>query len=172
MFGLTGLRRNELRTLTWGDLELEAEGEGTFTVRAAVSKDRIEATLPLREDLRIDLRALRARKRVVNPGGRVFGVRKRLIDTLRDDMHVAKIEEKTKAGVLDVHSLRKSTNTWLRQAGTPDAIVKRLMRHSDGGMTGLYTDESQLDVRSAIENLPQVQIEIDVGRARADERHW
>jgi integrase len=60
----TGLRLNELRTLTWADVDLDA---GALTVRAVNAKNRHDATLPLPPDA---LDALKAwRKTNVNAAG-------------------------------------------------------------------------------------------------------
>lgn len=52
---LTGLRRNELRTLTVGQLDLDHE-PAFLTLDAGDTKNREAATIPLRSDLAADLR--------------------------------------------------------------------------------------------------------------------
>jgi integrase len=58
---LTGLRRNELATLTVGQLDLDATPP-CLVLDAADTKNREAATLPLRSDLAADLRAWLADK--------------------------------------------------------------------------------------------------------------
>ncbi len=61
MMVLTGLRKNELATLTVGQLDLDTE-LAFLTLDAADEKNRQGSTLPLRSDLAADLRAWLADK--------------------------------------------------------------------------------------------------------------
>ena len=69
----TGLRKGELRGLTWADVN---EDRATLTVRAKVSKSKVLQELPLRSDLAAALAAQRARVAAhglgTGPGDRVF----------------------------------------------------------------------------------------------------
>ncbi len=64
----TGLRRGELRGWRWRDVDLEAR---VFRVRASVSKDRKEATLPLDESV---AEALQGYRRTLDPDAPIFPV--------------------------------------------------------------------------------------------------
>ncbi len=58
----TGFRAGELASLTWGSLNL-SESEASVTVSAAYSKNRKDATLPLRKDIAQQLGKWRAEYR-------------------------------------------------------------------------------------------------------------
>lgn len=60
----TGLRVNEIRTLTWGDLSLEGD-VAWLNVRPENAKNRKAADLPIHPDLVIELRWLRGSRKTV-----------------------------------------------------------------------------------------------------------
>ena len=56
---------------------------------------------------------------------------------------------------VDIHSLRKTFNTWLANAGVPPRIAQELMRHEDIDLTmNVYTDPALFDLSAAVESLP------------------
>ncbi len=56
---------------------------------------------------------------------------------------------------VDIHSLRKTFNTWLAGAGVAPRIAQELMRHEDIDLTmGVYTDAGLFDLSAAVEALP------------------
>lgn len=56
---------------------------------------------------------------------------------------------------MDIHSLRKTFNTWLGLAGVASRIARELMRHSHTDLTmGVYTDPALFDLSAAVESPP------------------
>ncbi len=103
----TGLRRNELRTLTPERFDLVANSP-TVTVRAGYAKNRREAVQPLPRALADRLAPWIASK---PPGKTVFeGMTKRTADMLAIDLKAAGIEPETDSGVVDFHALREPTS--------------------------------------------------------------
>ena len=180
----SGLRRSELRSLTWGDVDLDA---GTVTVRRRFAKNRKEETLPLAEGTIQALREHKARaeedrrkalEKVAYLDGdpasvpplevsRVFKVMP-LMKTFYWDLERAKdsngkgIPVETADGKLVFHSLRATLATLLARADVSLVMAQRLMRHSDPKLTAnVYTKFQLHDGRAAVAR-------IDVGVVKAE----
>jgi len=151
---MTGLRANECRRLTVGDIDLDAL---TVRVRAAYSKHREIDTIPLRADLADALRAHVAGKL---PTSKVFGGRyRRLTDKtslmIQADLRAAGVPYLDEQGcVLDFHGLRHSFVTNLRHA--PSRVAQSLARHKSSAMTDRYTHVRLHDERAALDLLPDL----------------
>lgn len=170
----TGLRRNECRSITWADLDLN---DGTLTTRPfwEGNKNGKEEVLPITPGLRDVLRSWREE----NPGpgeGNVVKVTDRLLRCFNDDLVAAglaklervsvdgkaqwKIHKRDAAGrVLDLHSLRHTFGTRLgRMPGIDPKSVQTLMRHSDPRMTfGIYVHSDKARLAAAVALLPAIE---------------
>ena len=80
------------------------------------------------------------------------------MDTFRDDLATAKIDEKDERGrVVVLHSLRHSLATMLAASKMPPALAMRIMRHRDIKLTmQAYTDEALLPLAAAMADLPSL----------------
>jgi len=145
----TGLRRGELKALTWGDLDLTEEP--TIRVRASTSKNRREALLPLAQEAAESLLRLRG---AALPSALVF---RRLpsVLTLVGDLGAAGLPYLDHDGRrFDFHSLRGQFASDLARAGATPAEAQKLMRHSTVTLTlGTYTRLTKFDLRSAVSKL-------------------
>ena len=148
----TGLRQNELRTLTRGCLELDTLA---ITVRAAYSKHRREDVVPIRPALAEELRRWVQHKA---PAARVFSIPNRY-KTLRAfyaDLAAAGIARRDpeKRGV-DFHSLRHTFITALATAGVHPKTAQVLARHSTITLTmDRYTHTLRGAEAAALSTLP------------------
>jgi integrase len=168
---LTGLRKNELATLTVAQLSLD--GPVPFAaLDAADEKNREGNEIPLRDDLAADLRdwladklrrlqeeALRTGATIparLPPDTLLFNVPSRLVKILERDLRLAGIPKRDERGrTLDVHALRMTFGTLLSKGGVAPRTAQAAMRHSDIKLTmGVYTDPKLLDVRGALDALP------------------
>ena len=151
---LTGLRANELRTLTVGRLTLTLGAE-CLQLEAKNEKNRDGSTLPLRSDLADDLRTWIV-ERGLSAADRLFTVPKGLRLILDRDLRAAGIPKRDDRGrTVDVHAIRTTFGTLLSTTGTAPRIAQQAMRHSDIKLTmSVYTDPRLLDVRGAMEKLP------------------
>ena len=151
----TGLRRNELRTLTVSRLDL-TPGSECVRLEAANEKNRAGSTIPLRSDLAAELRQWIGEKNL-DPADRLFTVPGGLRLILDRDMRTAGIPKRDDRGrTVDVHALRTTFGTMLSTSGTAPRTAQAAMRHSDIKLTmGVYTDAGHLDVRQAVERLPE-----------------
>jgi integrase len=149
-FILTGLRADELRTLTISDLSF---GDVPFIrLRNSNEKNRKGSTIALRSDLAAELRAWidgRERSEVV------FNVPSGILRIMNRDLAAAGIPKVDADGyVVHIHALRHSFGTHLSKAGVAPRVAQAAMRHSDISLTmNTYTDARLLDTAEAIESL-------------------
>lgn len=147
---LTGLRANELRTLTVADVSF---GDVPFIkLRHSNEKSRKGSSVALRSDLAAELRAwTEGRERT----DRVFNVPAGILRILNRDLAAAGIDKTDADGcIVHVHALRHSFGTHLSRAGVAPRVAQAAMRHSDIGLTmGVYTDARLLDTAEAVERL-------------------
>ncbi len=172
----TGLRANELRSLTRGSLDLRNPEAATVTVEAAYSKHRREDVLPLRPDL---ARAMAAYIADRPDNGQLFTVPRESAPMLRTDLRRARAwwiretrnrDERRKRRrsdflaardasdrVVDFHALRHTFITRLARSGVAPAVAKSLARHSTITLTmDHYTHTLIEDERSALARLPEL----------------
>jgi integrase len=172
---MTGLRKNELATLTVGQLDL-TPGNSFLQLDAADEKNREGNAVAIRDDLAADLRTWLDDKLVamqtaargtgepipmrLPPNTPLFGVPAGLVRILDRDLKAAGIPKRDDRGrTVDVHAMRTTFGTFLSKTGTAPRTAQAAMRHSDIKLTmGVYTDPRLLDVRGAVEKLPALPL--------------
>ena len=149
---LTGLRRNELRLLEWGDVHLDVP-RPFLSVRASTTKNGKDATLWLRDDLADALRSIRPA--YVRPLARVL--RMPSGTTLAAHLKAAGIARYDNTGrKIDLHTMRHTFGTNLSRVGVTPRVTMEMMRHSDLRLTmKTYTDGTQLPTMEALAMLPR-----------------
>lgn len=150
----TGLRANELRSLTRASFELD--GRPSVTVAASYAKNRRQDSLPLRSDM---VELLRAHMSDRLLGARAFNMptASRIIGMFRADLKAAKIEYKDGDRFADFHCLRHTFISNLARAGVHPSVAQALARHSDIRLTmNHYTHTVLEDRLSALEKLPDL----------------
>ncbi len=149
----TGLRANEIRTLTVNDFDFASH---TVTVKPRNEKNRKGVTLPLRQELSAEIMAFTADKM---PTAKALIVPSRTADMIQIDLIPAKINYQTDQGFADFHALRHTFGTSLSQNGVSPQIAQRLMRHSDPKLTqNLYTHLLVSDLRTGADKLPDYKL--------------
>jgi len=154
---LTGLRADELRTLSVNDLSF---GDVPFVkLRHSNEKNRKGSTIPLRSDLATELKAWVKDKK---PTDRVFYVAAGLLRIMNRDIEAAGIPKIDDDGyVVHVHALRHSFGTHLSLANVAPRTAQAAMRHSNISLTmGTYTDSRLLDTAAAVESLPMLRLPV------------
>src|SRR5262245_13784840 len=176
---LTGLRKNELASLTVGQLHLDA-AVPFAALDAADEKNREGNEIPLRSDLAADLQGWLAFKlerlqaealergepipaRIPADMG-LFEVPDRLVKILDRDLKLAGIPKRDERGrTLDVHALRHSFSTLLSKGGVAPRTAQAAMRYSEISLTmKTYTDPKVLDVHAALNVLPALPLTHDI----------
>ncbi len=150
----TGLRANELRSLTRSSLEL-SEAEPTVTVSAAYSKNGRSDTLFLRPDTAAELRAFTA---TMLPTAHVFNMPKpdHVSKVLRADLKAAQVEYCDASGrYADFHALRHTFISNLAKSGVHPKTAQTLARHGSISLTmDRYTHTNREAESKAINALP------------------
>ncbi|MFC1781109.1 tyrosine-type recombinase/integrase [Planctomycetota bacterium] len=135
--GTTGIRKKELLSLTWSDINLSAENP-FICIRASIAKNHKEALQPLVPMAVSILQALKAHTRPTE-SDRVFPAFKKTINTadlIRDDLKVAGLPLFDREGnEIVFHSLRNSYISFLANSQTPAKVIQKLARHSDPKLT-------------------------------------
>jgi integrase len=151
MLVLTGLRKNELATLTVGQLDL-APGASFLQLDAADEKSREGNAVAIRDDLAADLRSwLDDKLMVLQTAARgtgepipmrlpadalLFDVPTGLLRILDRDLEAAGIPKRDDRGrTVDVHAMRTTFGTLLSKTGTAPRTAQAAMRHSDLKLT-------------------------------------
>ena len=142
----TGLRRGELLSLSWADLNLSAK---TLTVRAASAKSGHTRYLPLNTEALKVVRVWRRLKGEPKSDALVFpgrdGNRMTRVDTAWGSlMKLAGIEN------FRFHDLRHHFASRLVQAGVDLYTVKELLGHSEIAMTEKYSHLSPAGLAKAV----------------------
>lgn len=162
----TGLRANELRSLTRASFDLDAETP-TVAVEAAYSKRRRRDTLPLRPQLAAELRTFLAAKAPAAPAFRLSGKRRTAARMFRRDVEAAGIPYRDAAGlVADFHSLRHTFITNLANGGVHPKVAQALARHSTITLTmDRYAHTLMEEQSAALAALPDLAAARQAARA-------
>ena len=162
----TGLRRDEVKSLEKASFDFE---NCTVTVKAAYSKNRREATLPLKKGTASELEAFLAGKL---PNKQAFNIPRKTAEMLRADLAATEIQDDSGKIVLkaipyvdeagrygDFHSLRHSTGSLLAASGVHPKVAQSIMRHSDINLTmSTYTHVLRGQESEAVEGLPDFSL--------------
>ena len=153
----TGLRRNELNGLKWGDFDFTTS-PARLRVPSSLSKNRKESTHFLRPELTAAI--LAAKPAGVSDQAWAFKGTLPRIPTFKRDLAAADIPfEDARGRRVDLHALRKTYGTMLAAAGVSPRVAMELMRHSDMKLTmGVYTDVAQLPLIQESARLPSLQL--------------
>ncbi len=149
---LTGLRRGEIKKLTWGDVDLEAY---SITIRVGVGKAKREDVIPIHPQAAEALASLKSAQ--LKPTDHVFKTMPSF-QTVQKDFGRAGITRKDEAGrIVDFHALRTTFGTNLAQQSVPPQHAQRLMRHADYRTTqNHYTKLEVTDTRKAVKRLQSI----------------
>ena len=151
----TGLRRQELASLTPASFDIDSE-QPTLKVEAACSKHRREDVLPLHPEL-VDL--LRDWLRDGDANQPLFPhlAKRRTWKMVKLDLERVGIPYKTAEGVADFHAAGRHTYiTELLRNGASLVEARELARHSDVRMTMKYTHIGLDDQARALSKLKGV----------------
>ena len=151
----SGLRSDELRQLTWADVELDTQPP-RVRVRVETAKNKREQFVDLVPEIVEALREYRGAswKASANvfPKGIPRACRMEK-DCERNSIAYCDADGR----YADFHALRHTFGTWLQRNQVAPREIMRLMRHSDYRLTmNTYTDERQLGGYEVLKNLPRL----------------
>jgi integrase len=152
---LTGLRRGELRELSWGDVHLDCL-QPRFVLRAVTTKNGKQAFTPLHLGLIAELKGLRSAGQ--SASDKVFAGLIPKMETFKSDLEKAQVSFIDERGLrADFHALRHTFCTNLHRANVSGRQAMQLMRHGSRVLTDMvYADEEQLGTFEAVQKLTVV----------------
>ena len=153
-----GLRRNEVITLKWSDIDIDSDNP-RVRLRSINTKNGLSANLPLVAPL---VQFLKEHRKTSNNKEYVTGSFSKM-EKLKKDWEKANIPYKDAQGrIANFHCLRRTLCTMLHNAGVPQRVAQEIMRHSDPRLTAMvYTDSSCLDIKKALDSLPDLSSSVD-----------
>lgn len=151
----TGQRRDEVRSLVWGDLHLRTP-QPFVLIRQSTTKDKDKRAIPLHGKLAKLLREMRPAS--AKDTDSVFRGRFPTYDSLMNDFKRANIEQKDALGrVVHFHAFRKTWQTMGVRYGINQRAAQEVLGHSDPSLTAkAYTDVAALGLHSEIAKLPWI----------------
>jgi integrase len=140
----TGMRLGELQQVEVRDIRLD-DPSPKIAARAATTKNRKDAALPLHPGVAERLRAFLA-GRNLDAEDKAFEPLLRPRRQFKRDLEAVGIPSKDAEGrIVDFHSLRYTFCTNLQRLNVPQRVLMMLMRHSDRRLSDhIYTDTSLL----------------------------
>jgi integrase len=149
----TGLRRSELSSLKWSDLELDS-GQPSVALSATITKNKKAAILPLHPQLVAELRNVKPLD--AKPSDKVLiGRMLPGMWKMKSDLAKAGIKYVEEGRRADFHALRHTLATNLARMNVPPRLAMEMMRHGDMRLTmTTYTDANLLPLAGAIQALP------------------
>lgn len=163
----TGARWNELRQLTWRDIDFE---RAVLTLRAENTKSRKARVIPIREVVVRRLQSLydlhhgtlgsppeRGAHVFLTPQGKIWPQltrnMMRIFNRVLERAKIARID--SEGGKLDIHALRHTYASRLCRAGVGLVHAQNILGHSDPRLTAaIYTHLDVEDLRKAVLVLP------------------
>lgn len=142
----TGWRAGGIAQLRAGDFGKD----GLVTLQARYSKNRREQRKFLPDSVRKTLQGFLQDRPAIDrawPGTWAEDA----AEMLRIDLAAAGIKHKTEEGIIDFHSFRNTSITWLLESGTPIYLVQRHADHASPAQTMRYARPKRDNVDDAIE---------------------
>ena len=153
---LTGQRRDEVRCMAWGEVDLT---RGVWTLPAARNKGKREHEIPLAPTMVALLDGLRRRGLPVftTDGAKPYAGQKRLKAILDRESDVAG---------WTFHDLRRTASTGMAALHVPQDTIDRVLNHAKGTLAGTYNRHQYADEkRRALEAWAE-RVAFIVGKAR------
>ncbi len=171
----TGLRSNELRSLTGASFNL---GDPSVTISSTHAKNSKEATLPLKRGtaklvqshISIKKPQVNLFEKMADPSSVARMLRKDCADARaawieqavspqqRSERMDSTFLQNNDSGHIDFHGLRHTFGTMLAASGVHPKTIQTLMRHSDINLTmSRYSHSLREHQASAIEKLPDFE---------------
>ena len=142
LYLLTGLRKNELLSLKWADIDQTRQ-----ELRIEDTKNKKIHYLPLSSV------AMALIQKIPQHANNPY-----LLIGKKEGRHIVNIDKawrriRKAAGIEDVriHDLRRTVGSWLAQSGNSLHLIGRVLNHSNTSTTAIYARFGQDNVRDALE---------------------
>jgi site-specific recombinase XerD len=164
----SGLRRGELASLTVGAFDC---ARAVIRLEGKAAKDRCKAEQPVTLALAAHMGEY-FKDRADDEQAFALGKWARTADMLHEDLAEAGIPARSPGGQEVVfHSFRHTLRTELVRQRVSEAVIDRIMRHKPQGIgKRIYTHVSELEIRAAIERLPEYPWPGELAAEQAAER--
>ena len=148
------LRRNEVRTLRWGSVEIDML-PARINLQRMDTKGRRAESVAIHPQLAEALRQMRPEN--VSPADRVLRTVPDM-KAMKADLELAGVPYVDEQGrYADFHAMRTSLNTEMASRGIGQRIRQSHLRHTDPRLTeGAYTDVTLLPVAEEIGRMPAI----------------
>lgn len=164
---LTGLRRNTLRCVRWSDLDTK---NWTLSIRPEIDKMNKAQLLPLSPQAIEIIIELPRRdpwlfwSRRGNQWGDVFGAQ---MSSTQVGTYWDKVRLLSGLSDLRIHDLRRTTGSYLGQAGINQYLIAKVLNHApESGATAIYTRFAEVHIQEAMTLLGET-IDLAVQGARS-----
>jgi len=148
----TGARRSELETLTWEQLDLEADYGLSPTMRLERTKSGRPRVVPLMADAVAALVALEPKPE--RREGRVFRLRGNIRRAFESALTRAGIPKGTDPATrVSFHTLRHTAGSWLTIRGASLRSVQEILGHSSPNQTARYSHLATAHIRADLDRL-------------------
>ena len=144
----TGMRRGEIITLTWEDIDLD---ERFIHIKAYHTKTEQERTLAMTDRLYDELMAL-YEVSTKQPNDLIFGIASNVKRSFASACKTSEIEG------MRFHDLRHTFATRLIERGVPGEIVSKLLGHNNLNTTARYVNPNAQMARLAVEALSILRV--------------
>ncbi len=157
----TGLRKKELASITIKQLFLDEKIPFLLLKARDAKTKKSDSEVPICNALLKPLRDwldFRASEGTLKPAAKLFNVPKALDKILNRDIEYAGIEKKDRRDrVIDVHAIRHTHATLLKEFGVDAHVAKESMRHSNIALTmNVYTHSELPAVAKGVNKLPDL----------------
>ena len=158
--GTTGLRRSEILSLRWQDMQIDGDNASVF-IDGSRTKNGKDAHQPIPADVAETFRDWQQAKDAANTD-RVFNtftLNHRPSEMIKADLIAADLPTGDRSGnEICFHSLRNTYITILANGSTPAKIIQQLARHSTLNLTmNIYARAEIHSQQAAINSLPKIK---------------
>ena len=148
----TGARRSQLETLTWEQLDLEADYGLSPTMRLERTKSGRPRVIPLMADAVAALVPLEPKPELRQ--GRLFRFKGNIRRAFESALTRAGVPKGTDPATrVSFHTLRRTAGSWLTIRGASLRSVQEILRHSSPNQTARYSRLATAHIRADLDRL-------------------
>lgn len=155
LYLLTGMRKNELLTLKWEDVDMQQR-----QIRLGQTKSGRTHYVPISSAAKEIIEALP--KKEGNPY--LFPGRRGVTPLLHINKSWAEIRKAAKLNDVRLHDLRRTVGSWLATQGHSLLLIGKVLNHADPQTTAIYAHLTKDPIKDALENHGKALMEAAKGK--------